>query len=262
MDEFQDTDPIQAELVFYLAGDDPTEQDWRKIKPRPGSLFVVGDDKQSIYRFRRADIDVFRFVTERVRENGGQDLHLSTSFRSVEGVCDWINHAFEKLGEGGQSEYQADFTPLLKNRAQTFPGSCVHKITVEKVARNNRAQIASVTSERIADFIAAAMEGTSPWNGTRETSALGPKASAGDFLLLTRTKGQLTRYARALEERHIPYDISGGGRLGDNLYIRALADLMEAAIWSENALAFVCYLRGPFVGKNLRRGKPSWGKPS
>ena len=52
VDEFQDTDPIQAEVMLLLTADDPNETDWRRCKPVSGSLFVVGDPKQSIYRFR------------------------------------------------------------------------------------------------------------------------------------------------------------------------------------------------------------------
>ncbi|MGH9368594.1 MAG: UvrD-helicase domain-containing protein, partial [Thermoanaerobaculia bacterium] len=59
VDEFQDTDPIQAEILFYLTGAETDERDWRKLTPVPGALFVVGDPKQSIYRFRRADIETY-----------------------------------------------------------------------------------------------------------------------------------------------------------------------------------------------------------
>ncbi len=62
VDEFQDTDPLQAEILLLLAADDPGETDWRKAKPQPGRLFVVGDPKQSIYRFRRADVAIYREV--------------------------------------------------------------------------------------------------------------------------------------------------------------------------------------------------------
>src|SRR5262249_26039880 len=51
VDEFQDTDPIQAEILMLLAADDPRETDWQRVVPRPGKLFIVGDPKQSIYRF-------------------------------------------------------------------------------------------------------------------------------------------------------------------------------------------------------------------
>ncbi|MEM1207449.1 MAG: UvrD-helicase domain-containing protein, partial [Acidobacteriota bacterium] len=53
VDEFQDTDPLQAEILLLLSADDPGESDWMRVRPVPGKLFLVGDPKQSIYRFRR-----------------------------------------------------------------------------------------------------------------------------------------------------------------------------------------------------------------
>ena len=62
VDEFQDTDPLQAELLLLLAADDPDETRWESVTPVPGKLFIVGDPKQSIYRFRRADVDTYMRV--------------------------------------------------------------------------------------------------------------------------------------------------------------------------------------------------------
>ena len=66
VDEFQDTDPLQAEILLLLAADDPAETDWRAVRPVPGKLFIVGDPKQAIYRFRRADVGIYREVCERL----------------------------------------------------------------------------------------------------------------------------------------------------------------------------------------------------
>jgi len=75
VDEFQDTDPVQSEILFWLAEDctlpRPAGQsetaDWRSVPLRRGALFVVGDPKQSIYRFRRADIDIYNIVRKRLK---------------------------------------------------------------------------------------------------------------------------------------------------------------------------------------------------
>ena len=97
VDEFQDTDPLQAQMLLYLTGTDTSQRDWRRLVPRRGSLFVVGDEQQSIYRFRRADVEVFRFVQDRLVQGGGAVVRLSASFRSLGGLCSWINGAFEPL---------------------------------------------------------------------------------------------------------------------------------------------------------------------
>ena len=68
IDEFQDTDPLQAEILLLLAADDPAESDWLNIRPVAGKLFVVGDPKQSIYKFRRADIALYHDVRNKMVE--------------------------------------------------------------------------------------------------------------------------------------------------------------------------------------------------
>ena len=60
VDEFQDTDPLQAAILVLLSSSDPEESDWLKVKPAPGKLFLVGDPKQSIYKFRRADVTLYQ----------------------------------------------------------------------------------------------------------------------------------------------------------------------------------------------------------
>src|SRR5690606_8110601 len=92
--EFQDTDPIQIEIAVRIAGGAAAEQpDWRDVAVPPGSLFVVGDPKQSIYRFRRADIGMYL----QARETLGGRVSLTTNFRSGAPVLDWVNAVFDQL---------------------------------------------------------------------------------------------------------------------------------------------------------------------
>ncbi|MEW6440618.1 MAG: UvrD-helicase domain-containing protein, partial [bacterium] len=99
VDEFQDTDPVQAEVMLLLTATDPAEKSWRKCRPRPGALFVVGDPKQSIYRFRRADIVTYNEVKEILRQGGAEGseglvVNLSANFRTSGPLIDWINRVF------------------------------------------------------------------------------------------------------------------------------------------------------------------------
>jgi ATP-dependent helicase/nuclease subunit A len=75
VDEFQDTDPIQAEMILYVTSANVNQQEWHKCAPNPGSLFLVGDPKQSIYRFRRGDIVTYNRVKEVIR-SGCEPYHL------------------------------------------------------------------------------------------------------------------------------------------------------------------------------------------
>lgn len=94
LDEFQDTDPIQIELAVRIAGGAAAVQDrWEDVLVPPGSLFVVGDPKQSIYRFRRADIAMYL----RSQKVIGEHVTMSTNFRTVAPVVSWVNHVFSRL---------------------------------------------------------------------------------------------------------------------------------------------------------------------
>lgn len=103
IDEFQDTDPIQAELAVRIAARSPeaTTLEWTTLEVTPGRLFFVGDPKQAIYRFRRADISQYMSVRDRFAE---RPLALTRNHRSVPGLLAWVNAVFGRLlGEGDPS---------------------------------------------------------------------------------------------------------------------------------------------------------------
>jgi len=248
VDEFQDTDPIQAELLLYLTGEDVEESDWLKLDPKPGSLFIVGDEKQSIYRFRRADVETFRLVGQRLQSTGGRIEQLNTSFRSLGRLCGWVNDAFEPLFGGFDAQHQAEFAPLLQFKEDGQDARCVRQISLDRVHRHNRNALVEEESERIAQFIAAALAGQTEFNKPGKDAILAERAQPGDFMILTQTRSKLPQYARALEARGIPYDVSGGGQLGDLSEVRAFVEMMEVVHQPDNPLPLLGYLRGLLVG--------------
>ena len=110
VDEFQDTDPLQAEILLLLSAGDPAERDWRKATPAPGKLYVVGDPKQSIYRFRRADARLFRRVFRDLTDAGvaGFVLALQVFNESSEGSGRAAG--FETARQIGEAEYIGQHT--------------------------------------------------------------------------------------------------------------------------------------------------------
>ncbi len=98
VDEVQDTDPIQAEIVALLVRDPQAVGSWKDHPPRNGSIFAVGDPKQSIYRFRRADVATWRELQSLIAKNG-DTASLTQSFRSVPGIVAFANHVFAGLPE-------------------------------------------------------------------------------------------------------------------------------------------------------------------
>jgi len=125
VDEFQDTDPIQAEILVLLAADDPNEMEWRSVRPKPGKLFLVGDPKQSIYRFRRADIIMYQDLCQRLRQKGVAIEYLSRSFRAVRPIQNAVNAAFAPEMTGNPAVGQPAYVPLEEVRPEADQPSVV-----------------------------------------------------------------------------------------------------------------------------------------
>jgi len=240
VDEFQDTDPIQAEVLLYLTGSDVEERDWRRLEPIPGSLFVVGDPKQSIYRFRRADIQTYDTVSEILEKSGGEVVRLSTNFRSTPALCAWSNDVFERIFPKARTESQAAHVALKPFRTVQAPGKGCGIFRID-VPTGRRSEMAAADAERVGDAIASSLRGQPPF-GAGETAA------PSDFLVLSRRRLNLPVYARALEARGIPYEIAGGGAFRDSEEIAALLAAIEALADPENPVPLVAALRGPLFG--------------
>ena len=235
VDEFQDTDPIQAEILFYLTGEDVEERDWKKLRPAPGSLFVVGDPKQSIYRFRRADIQTYQTVRRLIEQSGGRVVTLSTNFRSSGTLCDWVNRVFGQpdFFPAAPTPQQAAYVPLDAHREESGSGPAVLRLEIP--GSGNRADpVVRDDAERIGRFIAAAVAA-----GTR---------APDDFLILFRRRRFMGAYARALERRGIPYEIAGGGAFGESDELTALMPVLAALADPDDPVPFAAALRGPIFG--------------
>jgi ATP-dependent helicase/nuclease subunit A len=248
VDEFQDTDPIQAEVILYLTGEELEEKSWRKLKVKPGALFIVGDPKQSIYRFRRADIDTYNEVKKIIEDSGGTLIPLTTNFRSLAAVCEWINPIFKEKFPVEGTQHQPSFERL--EPFKILSGGGVKRISIGKVPRNNQKEIAGQDAERIASFIGWALMGNLDISRTEEEIKKGEttKAGPGDFMILLRYKAHLPIYARALEALNIPYQISGGAAFKESVELRQLINLLAAVAEPEDQIALVATLRGHFFG--------------
>ena len=97
VDEFQDTDPLQAEIVLNLSEREPRADKWEDVILADGKLTLVGDPKQSIYRFRRADIAMYERVRRVVAKQNHLPVRLSANFRSLPLLIDWFNDRFARI---------------------------------------------------------------------------------------------------------------------------------------------------------------------
>ena len=108
VDEFQDTDPTQAEILWRLCGEGDESADWQTRQLRDGALFCVGDPKQAIYRFRGADVDTYVEAREAIRQQCPENvLEITANFRSLRPILEWVNERFaEPLSAEGQPGFQ------------------------------------------------------------------------------------------------------------------------------------------------------------
>jgi ATP-dependent helicase/nuclease subunit A len=246
VDEFQDTDPIQAEIVFLLAGKNPKEINWKKTDPVPGSLFIVGDQKQSIYRFRRADIDTYNEVKGLIEKSGGEILQLTSNFRSSDLITGGLNRVFKSIfpkeGTGEQAPY-ADLVAELT--AKTSPHRGIRKLSVRDLADTKNRTVAVADADKIAMFIDSSLKGRMKIQRVEKISTA---ATPGDFLILLYQKRDIDAYAKALEARGIPYEISGGNGFADSEYLKSLIDLMKCLNDSADQILLFKTLRGLFFG--------------
>ncbi|HUP89144.1 MAG TPA: UvrD-helicase domain-containing protein, partial [Longimicrobiales bacterium] len=231
VDEFQDTDPIQAEILFLLGATSAAERDWHKVQLRPGALFVVGDPKQSIYRFRRADIGIYNQVKARFAAGEGEVLQLTSNFRSTKPIETFVNSVFQELLPAEASDQQAAFTRMeVQKNGKPWHGAWCQSF---EVATRQHAVIASADADRIATWIAKRVR-----KGRRQP---------GDFLLLTTRKATLQAYARALEARDVPVEVTGSA-VGMEEELHELVILLEALSDPSNSTLTVAVLLGLFFG--------------
>lgn len=249
VDEFQDTDPIQAEIIFYLTGKDVYEKNWQKLIPRPGSLFVVGDPQQSIYRFRRADIAIYNLVKELIEKSGGEVLKLQTNFRSLHSIGSYLNPIFEELFSNGQGKFQAVYSPMQtvwEDNPQYLSG--VKQLIVSK--ERNKSDTIRQDAQSIARIIRDMVDKGFKLVRTEEEIKAGASISATykDFMILLRYRSRMDIYARTLAEYGIPFTVSGYASLNESQQIKELLKLFRLMRDIENQVLIVAVLRGIFFG--------------
>ncbi|MDP8298511.1 MAG: UvrD-helicase domain-containing protein [Candidatus Tantalella remota] len=251
VDEFQDTDPIQAEIILLLTGKSDTEDDWRKVSPRPGSLFVVGDPKQSIYRFRRADIDIYNLVKNIFKKNGDGILELTANFRSLQQIGDITDSSFKSIFPEEDSKHQAKFAPL--NTARDVDkkfDSGIYKNPIHKITRNKIDLIAVQDAHDIAQWINAALQGDIKLQRTEDElrAGLTPRPVPEDFMIITKTKKRLPCYAAALEKLGIPYEVTGGESFNVSEELKEIHKLLKCVSEPCDPVILIAVLRGPLFG--------------
>ena len=257
IDEFQDTDPLQVEILMLLCADDPSVHDPAAAHVHPGKLFVVGDPKQAIYRFRRADVALYEAVKQRLLDQGARLVHLTTSFRSVPSIQSVVNAAFAPVMNG---DGQAHYVPLDKHRVDIVDQPTVVALPIpHPYGKRDVANYA--IEESYPDAVAAFVDfliSQSGWcvaerdrtRGEAGTDGHVPISARHVCLMFRRFQhfgSDLTRpYVRALEARGVPHVLVGGRSFHGREEIEAMRNALTAIEWPDDEYSVYATLRGPF----------------
>jgi ATP-dependent helicase/nuclease subunit A len=265
VDEFQDTDPAQYEMILYLAEAPGHEHlDWRQVQLEPGKLFIVGDPKQSIYAFRRADMEAYDAVVEdRVlgQSPPGEAHTLRSNFRSHSGLLEPINAFFGRIfPEEPIKGLQPRYEPLLAPDTEAPPlaGEAIDIRLVQPEEPEVDAEtVGRMEAEELARYLREEMIGREEIleEGARV------KIEPGHVAILFRTLTDMRDYMEALRRYDIPFLTEGEKHFYERQEVIDAVNLLRAVIDSHDRLALVGVLRSP-VGalpdryiEALRRGR-------
>ena len=241
VDEFQDTDPVQAEIVYLLAGEPGSRG---ASKPAPGKLFIVGDPKQSIYRFRKADIEMYERVKERLSESGEQ-LSITQNFRSVPGIIEWVNETFSVAMQPGSSGFQPRYEAI--HAARDGEGTPVTLLDLELDEEHTTAEkIREREGVAIARLIHRLVDGGMTVMDTKTRDQR--PVRFGDVAVIYPGTTGIDYYEDPLRAESIPYIIEGGKLYYRREEIRDLASAIWAIEDPYDPLALVGALRSPMFG--------------
>ncbi len=252
VDEFQDTDPVQAETLLLLAADDPNESDWRNVTPLPGKFFAVGDPKQSIYKFRRADVLLYRGIQDRLTGRGVRHVRLTVSFRSVRPIQHFVNAAFRPAMTGDQLSGQAVYSDLEEHWPAYEDQPAVIALPVPRPYG-----VRNVTKEKVNLSLPPAVGGFIEWLLRKshwkvrdpEGGNLEIPIAARHICILFRrfvNMGEdVTRpYVKALEAHQIPHLLVGSRSFHKREEVETLRAALTAVEWPDDELSVFATLKG------------------
>ena len=251
VDEFQDTDPLQAEIVLFLCEREPVAERWEDVSLADGKLTVVGDAKQSIYRFRRADVAMYDRVLRVIAKAPLLEVRLSANFRSVPPLIEWFNDRFrshpQRIARRLRSRDRAGFPPAARHGSRRPRPPSVHVLNLafSDGEKHNADEYRSLEGRALARYLRWLTE-------TDDVRILDPlderprKVRYGDIAVLATSTWSLPHLFQPLDEEGIPYASRGGVLfLKDPLHRQFLLGLRAIAD-RDDGVAMAALLRPPF----------------
>ena len=249
VDEFQDTDPLQIEIILLLSASDPTEDNFLKATPAPGKLTLVGDPKQSIYSFRRADLDLYSQIKTTLIQHGGvRFVTLRTSHRSVMPLQATINGCFETAFD--QDPKSEGYVPLAGGPLPINDQPSTIALPVPKPIGD----YGNVYNRKVEDEIPETVASFLDWLLHQSEWKVRDKdrtriITASDVCLLFRSAQRFGRlltqpFEVALSARGIDTILMGARTLNDRDEVETLLTALSAIEWPTDELSVYGTLRG------------------
>ena len=252
VDEFQDTDLLQVELIFLLAGEGDAA-DWREVRLEGARLFLVGDPKQSIYRFRRADIAIYHEVREKIEAlRNGRLLHITENFRSTPGVIDFVNEAFSRViaHDPENPDVQPEYVELVAHREAAGPAVFLIKENREgdDPAEGGRVKEEDRRKAEAACLAAAIRELVCERKIEVEENGARRRVHYGDVAVLFRTRTGYAEFEDAFRAAGVPFVTDGGRGFYDKFEVGAVVSVLAAVARPGDPLALAAAMRSPLYG--------------
>ncbi len=260
VDEYQDTDQLQYEILDLLAVINKNTRNQKPSDSKLDNLFIVGDEKQSIYGFRGADVRVFdktrgdiadyqsalvedfTWTEQKLEASDSEkrgELQLPDNFRLLRNLVGFVNLVFEPLMKG-RNEFEVKYKPLIQGRTTDHPGDVELLIGSTEQAADEYQLIAS----RIRHLV-----GTGETIWTDEGDGEKPRPIRyGDIAILIRTRTRLPEIESALFNEEIPYKITGGLGFYQRQEIYDIGNYLQFLANPANDVALAGILRAPFFG--------------
>lgn len=251
LDEFQDTDPLQAELALRIGGATLFNDVDQNSSPQGGRVFFVGDPKQSIYRFRGADLSLYYQAHNAVLEMDAQTVELTSNFRSTRAIIDFNNRVFRAAFDGLPTPLAGSrvlFRELESTVGDFEGGPPVLVIGKEELPYGTTGyQAKCKEAEEIAGLVTRDIFGETPWRVRDEHGEL-REARLSDIAILVPTRGSVTEITSAFRREGIAYRSGRTSSVFDSLSVKELLVTLFAVDDPTDSISVVSALRSSIFG--------------
>ncbi|MGD1821446.1 MAG: UvrD-helicase domain-containing protein [Pleomorphochaeta sp.] len=252
IDEFQDNNKLQKDLTYLLSEKKDLSLD---VVPDVSSiesnkLFFVGDEKQSIYKFRDADVSVFKALSREIEESNGRVIDLKTNYRSEPNLIRYFNDTFLNVFSNSKKDFEANFEPLDYRSAKKGVNSKIELYIKTEDSdsliddEEEEASSAECEATKIAKIINNILNSDDYLLSDKNDKLRRPNVN--DIAILLRTKTHQIEYEKALRAKKIPFIIQDNKAYPLEALTNDIYNILQLLIYPDDKLAYISVLKGPF----------------